>query len=502
MHLQRSVKDILLVTLTSALLILSFPKADVWFFAWMAFVPLFVALEGRSARSSFLYAYFCGLIFFCGVFYWFIHVTVVGAILIILYFSLYFGVFGYIYASARHQSKFIKVIFLSCSWVMLEFIRSHLMTGFGWAALAHSQYKNLVMLQIADVTGFYGVSFLVMMVNVSLKEIISDFKHHRIKSAIPLALSVMGLLLSVFLYGSYRMNQTYEGPTLSVSIVQANIPQELKWYEPSWPDIMEKYKIITRQAALDHPDLIVWPETAFPGYLGEHDDYFDQLRRFVDELNIPLLLGTVAKEGNDYYNSAVLLDGQGRIIEQYNKLHLVMFGEYIPFRKWFPFLTDIIPIADFTPGENYVLFPSPSGKSLISTLICFEDSVPYVSREFVQRGSNLLINITNDAWFKDTKMPYMHLATSVFRAIENRRELIRAANTGISVFIGADGALKQRVSNKQGKETYVSGFTNEKVTLINKQTLYSTYGDIFSMICSIIALGLIFQIIFRQKRKV
>jgi len=502
MPLPKFITNVLLAVLTSSLLILSFPKTDLWILSWFAFVPLFAALEDKSARCSFFLSYLCGLLFFGGVFYWFIHVTYVGAILLILYCSCYFGLFGYVVSRTRHQSSFVKVITLSCTWVMLEFIRSHLLTGFGWAALGYSQYKNLVMIQIADVTGFYGVSFLLMMVNVSINEIWNGLKHHRTQSALRLSLAVVCVLLSVFLYGSTRLDQTYEGETLSVSIVQANIPQELKWYEPAWPDLLETYMSITREAALANPDLIVWPETAFPGYLGEHDETFDQLRDFVDQLNIPLLLGTVVKEGDDYYNSAVLLDDEGLIVKQYNKLHLVVFGEYIPFRKWFPFLERFIPIADFTPGENYVLFPLSTSASRISTLICFEDSVAYLSREFVRRGSSLLINMTNDAWFKDTKMPYMHLQTSVFRAIENRRELIRVANTGVSAFIGADGALKQSVSNEQGKETYVLGFAHKTVTLIHQQTLYTTFGDIFSMICSLIALCMLFQIIFKQNRKV
>jgi apolipoprotein N-acyltransferase len=231
---------------------------------------------------------------------------------------------------------------------------------------------------------------------------------------------------------------------------------------------------------LDDPQLIIWPETAFPGYIGEHDEVFDRVRRFAHSLQIPLLLGSVVTEEGSYYNSSVLIGRDGEIAQRYDKLHLVPFGEYIPFRSLFPFLSQIVPIADFSPGRDLTLFSEETTGDNFSTLICFEDSVAGLPRRFVRQGSELLVNITNDAWFKDTKAPYLHLQSSVFRAIENRRTMVRAANTGISGFIAPSGRITGLLRDAQGKPTYVLGHLTQEVGFNDTPTLYTIYGDLFS----------------------
>ena len=484
-------KDFFFCGLTAILLILAFPKTDFWILAFFAFIPLFTALDRAGASRAFLLGIVTGIIFFAGTLYWFIHVTYVGAVLIVLYCSLYFGVFAFLYRYARGFSPYKRMLFICSCWVALEFARANLLSGFGWASLGYSQYTNLAFIQMADVTGVFGVSFAVMFVNIALKEAV-DRSRSKENAFVPLVLIVLVVGLAV-LYGQYRLGQKPSTAAFSVSVIQANIPQELKWYEPAWQDIFDKYFILTRQAALDDPDLIVWPETAFPGYIGEHDVEFDQLRAFVGSLGIPLLVGSVVTDAKQYYNSAVLLDEKGMILKQYDKLHLVPFGEYIPFRRWFPFLSQIVPIADFTPGDEFVLFSHPAFSGAFNVLICFEDSVSGLSREFAQRGSQLFINITNDAWFKDTKAPFLHLQSSVFRAVENRRSVIRSANTGISAFIGTDGSVKKVLSDASGRSTYISGFIQEKIMLNDKLSWYTRYGDMFSYAAFLLMLVLIFQ---------
>jgi apolipoprotein N-acyltransferase len=357
--------------------------------------------------------------------------------------------------------------------------------------LGYSQFTNTVFIQMADLTGVFGVSFVIMAVNVALKIAIDRSRAGRIAYG-PLASAVL-MVAVVWLYGSYRLSQQPTGPTFKVAVIQANIPQELKWHEPSWPQILEKYFILTERAALEKPDLIIWPETAFPGYVGEHDDVFERLRRFVAGIRLPVLLGTVVTEEGRYYNSAIMLDERGETVEQYHKLHLVPFGEFIPFRRWLPFLSQIVPIADFTPGDQLVLFsgmPIPGG---FNVLICFEDSIPGLSRAFVKEGSELFINITNDAWFKDTKAPFLHLQSSVFRAVENRRAVIRAANTGISGFIGADGRIQKLLNDDKGKVTYVEGFVLAQVMFHEAIGGYARWGDLFSYGAYLMLLALILQ---------
>ncbi|HLF19072.1 MAG TPA: apolipoprotein N-acyltransferase [Candidatus Omnitrophota bacterium] len=492
--IRSNIKDVLLVILSSTLLILAFPKTDWWLLSWAALVPFFYALERKGPRGCFILSFIAGVIFFAGTLYWFIYVTKLGAALLVLYCSVYFGLFGCAYHFVRGKALGIKMIFLPGFWVTLEFARAHLMSGFGWASLGHSQYKNLIFVQLADGTGVFGISFLVVLVNVVVKGWVDQLMKKKKDDQLgKVSLILAAFLLLVGGYGTYRLQEKTDGETVSIAVVQGNIPQELKWHEPYWPDIMEKYKILTRQAALDAPDLIIWPETSFPGYVGEHDELFDQLKEFIAELGIPLLLGSVVREDDRYYNSAVLISKEGKMDQRYDKLHLVPFGEYIPFRKFFPFLSQIVPIADFSKGTQFTLFAVPTKPQRhLAVLICFEDSMGYLSRLFVQQGAQLLVNITNDAWFGDTKAAFMHLQTAVFRSVENRRELVRSTNTGVSCFIDAKGRIKRFVQDKNGKQTYVLGHATEKARLHHSKTFYSHFGDIFSYFCFGAVLGVFF----------
>ena len=209
------------------------------------------------------------------------------------------------------------------------------------------------------------------------------------------------------------------------------------------------------------------------------------------------------RENGHYYNTAILLSKDGEVLQQYKKIHLVPFGEYIPLRPLFPFLEHIVPIADFTAGGEYAVFDFPqkegaktrgNGRSF-SVLICFEDTIAGIARQFVRRGAGLLVNMTNDAWFKDTKAPFMHAQASVFRSVENRRPLVRAANTGVSCSIDASGRMVQAVADERGKKTYVSGYAIMKVRFGRQETFYTRYGDVFVLACA----GLLWTVVRRRK---
>lgn len=476
-----------------SLLVLAFPQTDVWIFSWVALVPFLLALDGKRPITSFFIGYFLGILFFAGTLYWFVYVTRLGASLLILYFGIYFAFFGLGYRLFSRQSILAKIIFLPSLWVGLEFIRGHLFTGFGWVNLGHSQYKILPLIQIADSTGVFGISFLIVAVNVLLKEWLGakageadSIRKQRFLSAV----IVSSLLILTVGYGFYRLGTKVSRETVSVAVIQANTPQELKWQKSAWPSIMKTYLDLTREAAGENPDIMIWPETAFPGFIWEAPQLFLDLRSFIAQLKVSLLLGVVTQLNDAYYNSALLIDRDGEVIVQHDKLHLVPFGEYVPLRKVFPFLSDIAPIGDFNAGDKFTLFPvlsreseakSPAG--FFSVLICFEDTVPEISAGFVRAGANLLINITNDAWFHDTKEPFLHMQDAVFRAVENRKYLIRAANTGVSCFIDSRGRVINRVENKDKKATYVSGYKIERVGLNNQKTFYTKYGDVFTYLC-------------------
>ena len=227
-----------------------------------------------------------------------------------------------------------------------------------------------------------------------------------------------------------------------------------------------------------------------PGFL-ENDAFLKEaIKAQARDIKIPLLVGSVSSKDNQYFNSAILISEEGQFLQKYDKLHLVPFGEYIPLKKIFSFLETVVPIGDFVPGEEYTVFSLDAKRHKLnairfSVLICFEDLFAGLSRQFVKKGAGFLVNITNDAWFGDTSSPEQHLQASVFRAVENRRYLVRAANTGMSGFISPCGRLD--LLKKNNKSTYVSGYKTENIFIAkDRGTIYTRFGDFFILICLVI----------------
>jgi len=267
------------------------------------------------------------------------------------------------------------------------------------------------------------------------------------------------------------------------------------------------------------PDLIIWPEAALPGILKKESELKKNINAFVQEVRIPFLIGAVSLEENHYYNSAILISKQGKFIQRYDKLHLVPFGEYIPIKRIFSFLETIVPIGDFIPGNEYTVFyleplasypvirlaslnqqtDKPTNRQRkFSVLICFEDIFPEISRQFIKRGADFLVNITNDAWFGNTSSPYQHLSASVFRAVENGVYLVRAANTGISGFITTYGEPYPLIN--AGRQTFITGYKTQDIFVKPRQgTLYTSWGDWFVVVCLIIAIwGIVLKVASRE----
>ncbi len=483
-------KIILPCVLSAVMLVLPFFSSVFSFLAWFGFVPLFLVLENKSKVKRFLLAYFTGVLFWAGTVYWLAHVTFAGTIVLVLYLALYFGVFGIFAFSPQPTTHPNPIFFLSCTWVLLEYLRSYLLTGFPWALLGYSQYRVLPVIQIADIFGAWGVSFLVMMVNVAVYQAIrrSGYQAIRKKLILPIA-----CLVSVLIYGFFKLSPYNPQPTsapIRISVIQGNIPQELKWDERAMGYIVEKYSRMTEEAVKEKPDLIVWPEAASPGLFGQDDDIFDSFYALAKRIKVPILLGAVTRSKDIFFNSALLIDENGQIAGRYDKLHLVPFGEYIPLKKYLPFLETVVPIGDIEKGRSYTVFKLPV---TFSVLICFEDLFPELSREFTKRGAGFLVNITNDAWYKLTSAPYQHLQASVFRAVENRRYLVRSANTGISGFIAPSGKIILLAGGASGRHIFIDGIGTQTIGVSSaKLGVYTRYGDWFIPVCLIFVLyGLI-----------
>ncbi|MFH1354674.1 MAG: apolipoprotein N-acyltransferase [Candidatus Omnitrophota bacterium] len=497
------VKTLSLPLLSALLLIFSFPLSDFWILAWVGFIPLFFALRNQSKIKAFLLGYLTGAIFWSGVVYWLVHVTLPGTITLILYLALYFGIFGLIVSTYNLRLTTYNLIFIPSLWVILEYIRGYLFTGFPWALLGYSQYRNLAAIQIADITGVWGVSFLVMLVNLAIFQVLGS--KFQVLGNLRKYFVVIILLLITLIYGYFRLYlvpNTQNLKPIYVSVIQGNIPQELKWHPKARPYIIDQYARLTRKAAEKKPDLIIWPEASSPGILGRDNRIFEEISSLSRNSKIPLLLGTVTQDKEEYFNSAILLDGEGRIARRYDKLHLVPFGEYIPLKKFLPFLESVVPIGDINRGKEYTIFELPLNtydlRHKFAVLICFEDLFPELSRRFTKRGAGFLVNITNDAWYKMTSAADQHLQASVFRAVENRTFVIRSANTGVSGFIGPSGRIISLVQDAFGNHIFVEGFDIQNVhVLTRKSSFYTRYGDVFVGFCFLIVLCVI--ILTRKK---
>ncbi len=468
---------VILSVLSAFLLSLSFSSFDLGIFAWVAFLPLFIALEKKSLLLSFVISYLCGVIFWSCTLYWLVHVTLIGQVILIFYLASYFGIFGCLIYLFRNLTLSIYLFFIPSAWVLIEYMRSYLFTGFPWAVLGLSQYKNLPLIQFADITGAWGVSFLVVLINVTLYLCLRKKPKKRV------ILSGVIIAAVCLIYGFYnlaRYSVCRTGNPVKVTVIQGNIPQDLKWDPREIDFILNNYSKLTSASVKGNPKLIIWPEASVPGVLGEDEPVFEQVFSLARKLNIDLLVGTVSRQRQDYFNSALFIDKSGNPDKIYNKLHLVPFGEYIPLKKRFPFLQAFAVIGDIAPGKEFTIFTKPSN---FGVLICFEDLFPELSRQFIRKGAKFLVNITNDAWYKEGSAPYQHFSASVFRAVENRVYLARAANTGISGFIDPMGRIIQVVQDANHKKIFIDGVASQDIYPPCKRSFYSTFGDLFILFC-------------------
>ncbi len=468
---------VILSVLSAFLLSLTFSSHNLGIFAWVAFLPLFIALEKKSLLLSFAISYLCGVVFWSFTIYWLAHVTLLGTIILILYLALYFGFFGFFLLTFNTQRPTFNLFFIPSAWVLLEYLRSYLFTGFPWAVLGLSQYRNLPLIQFADITGAWGVSFLIVLINIVF------YLCLRRKLSARVVLSGTIILVACLIYGFYNLARhpvNHAGNKVKVSVIQGNISQDLKWDPQAVNFILDSYSGLTSASAKDSPELIIWPEASVPGILGEDELIFEQVFSLAHTLDTDLLVGTVSHLRGSYYNSALFIERSGKGNKIYNKLHLVPFGEYVPFKKTFPFLQAIAAIGDIAPGREFTIFTKPTN---FGVLICFEDLFPELSRQFIRKGAKFLVNITNDAWYKEGSAPYQHFSASVFRAVENRVYLARAANTGISGFIDPAGRILQVVQDVNHKKIFVNGFVTQDIYPSGGKSFYGSFGDLFVLFC-------------------
>ena len=478
-------------------------------FSWIGFIPFLASIDGKKPFKAFLISYAGGIVFWLATVYWLVYVTGLGLALMLLYLALYQGVFGAACAYFFSKQRTSAILLVPGFWVILEYLRSDLLTGFGWALTGYSQCSNLPVIQIADIAGVWGVSFLVLMANVAIYMACAK-QPSAGRGRLPLGVIIkrsavpIVCLIVVLAYGFYKLNRNPRRKDLAsfkVSIIQGNIPQELKWNSGTRDFIINKYLDITGKVVGNNPDMVVWPEAALPVILENEPAYYEMVRQFCLENNLPLLLGAVTFRGESYYNSAVLLSRQGILEQRYDKLHLVPFGEYVPLRKVLPFLDTIVPIGEISFGREYTLFDivaADKAKRKFGVLICFEDVFPDLARNFVRAGAGFLVNITNDAWYMRTSASFQHSLSAVFRAVENRVPVVRCANTGISEFIAPNGKTFNVILDSRGKDIFIDGYKTAILPVgAAGLTFYTRYGDIFILILA----GLLGAAVLKNRRK-
>lgn len=483
---------------SGVLLTLAFPAYDFYPLAWGGFIPLLLSLWGRTQKEALRTGYVFGVTFFFGTLFWIynsIHVfgglpfaaSIAVVFLLCLVLGLYPAVFAYFFLAVIRRTKLPALLAAPVVWVTLEFLRSYALTGFPWASIGYSQYHFLPAIQIADLTGIYGVSFLILAVNGAVVDFVLINRKLREMPLYPVGYATVGLLmLSLTLlaslgYGAWRLGQTREQGSFSVSVVQANIEQDKKWEPAYQQEVLDIYAALSKRAAEGSPQLIVWPETAVPFLFNYDAVNTEKLLRVQQSLNTYLLFGSVmlrerTPEKALLTNSALLLDPSGKLIYKYDKIHLVPFGEYVPLRGILFFIDKMVAgIGDYVPGESYVKAGTDFGG--FGTVICYEIIFPGLVRKFFTKGGDFMVTITNDAWFGRTAGPYQHFAMAVFRAVENRKPVVRAANTGISGLIDSSGRVTAATP------IFTRQVLTGQVNMDNTLTFYTKYGDIFSYLC-------------------
>ncbi len=488
------------ILLSAVLLSFCFPSGGLWWLAWIAFVPFIIVVRRLDWKVSFRAGYLAGFLFFALTLFWIHHVTWIGLLLLSAYLALYWAVFACAVSSSATWTLARRVLFLSAVWAAGEYVRAQAFTGFGWASLAHTQSNNILLIQFSDITGTYGVSFVLMAFNVVAAEWVArkgrvDVRGRRAAWAVILG---MALLLA---YGMGRLSAPSSTSRVRVALVQGNISLA-DYADPNLKDyVVERHLALSRQALAYKPDLILWPETSFPQFIWDHPELFEKVRAFAREHHVKLMLGAVTRSGEQYFNTAILMNGSGETKGMYSKQHLVILGEYIPFRRQLPWLARFVPIDDFSPGVSQVLLDAGDQRPF-AALICFEDTIPALARAAVNGGAGFLVNITNDGWFGASRQPAMHLDNAVFRAVENRVSLLRATNTGVSCGILPTGEITGCVADGSGPRILAEGVSVVDVPSGPPQmTFYRKFGDIFAMLCFAVILSLMLTTKFIRENK-
>ena len=475
-----------LAALSAVLAILAFPNFNQAWAAWIALVPLSLISRRSSPRQAFLWGWLSGTLAYSGILCWIIvtfraaHLSIFLACFCLLllagYLGLYWGVWTWFLSRAHSGAPLQFPLIGAAAWVALEYARTYLFSGFPWALLADSQVKMLPLIQIASITGVYGVSFLIVWFNLAVAT-------WRPKS---LVLPLMAIVLACQ-FGHYRLHRSITplpSRLIKVALLQGNIDQYKKWDKAYVEEIQKTYERLIAEATAAKPDIILWPETSVPGYLLQDPPLRNWLQKIVRNSHTSHLVGAPTIHDNNAYNSAFSLTHEGYLSGEYAKQHLVPFGEIVP---WASVLGRCIRVLNDLGG-----FTSGKGSPVLNVAgipvginICYEAIFPNLVRQSVKEGAVLIANLTNDGWYMRTAAPYEHWAPNILRAVENDRWVVRADNTGISGIIDPCGRVQ--VASRIFEPAVIVGTAAGRTGL----TFYTRFGDCFAWACVTVVFALL-----------
>src|SRR5258706_620016 len=489
-----SLPDCGVALLSSILLIISFPDFNLWPLAWIALIPLLVVVCRRSqAVPCFCLGWLFGSVFFFGSCHWLtysiIHfggfspwiaypMLIAGALVL----GIFPGIFAAVLAQAVRRWGAIALFLAPLFWASLEWARLSV-TGQLWNAIGYSQAFHPLLIHTAKWGGVYAVGFLIALVNAAL----AYTALKRTRNAVSISVVAFVLLgiapMSISAVGGLG-NDTTEAIVIAI---QPNVPMDLIKSPAELQQLRLRHFEMSEAALRNLPDdkvsrLIVWPESPMNFTYGTDSQFRERLTKFAKENHASVLLNSQEVAPNDgIYNSAVLINEQGSLVAQYDKIRLLPFGEYVPLPRWLPGAGLIRGIVgDFTPGANYGLMPV--GNMRAGVFICIESAYPSIARQFTSEGADVLINISNDGYLGPTAVMRQHLANAVFRAVENDRPLLRVTNTGITAFITPQGQVRDETRAFQQE---VRTWTITRAS--SPPSFYAKHGDLFAAGCAILS---------------
>lgn len=475
-------------------------------------VPLFWVIFKAKRKSQAIWAGgLFGLVYYLLILYWIVIVlgrygglpayasipALIGLAGYMTLYSIFFTTLCFFFVQ-KNQAQWSTFLFPAL-WVAGDWLRAILFTGFPWLDLGYGFWNSPELIQSAEIFGHHGITFLIVQLNVFLTLLL--LRKVTLKQHTAWLLPV--LLLPVYSYFSLQQKEKNAefNKVIEVGIVQGNVLQNDKWAENLKLATVKKYLALSKSIpGHQQLDLLVWPETALP-FFPHIADEFRLISQFLKNGQKNLLTGSpwyeidkTADKEIHYYNSALLLNEQSRLMGIYYKSHLVPYGEYIPLKKYTPFLEPLVHNAgNFTPGV--IEQPLKTGSANVGVLICYESIFPEIGRKWVERGADLLVNLTNDAWYGNSSAPYQSFAMTVFRAVETGRSVVRAANTGFSGFIQPTGKVHEL------SPLFMPWAKKHSVILNKTTTPFVVWGYLFAPFCFLyVCLAFLMTVTKREKR--